>query len=182
MGGASAMLGEARRSDTFKTAYLYEPIVVPATTAQRLTDGNPMAESARRRRAEYPSKADALRRYATVTPLRRLNAAALALYVEYGFTDTAYGTVKLKLSPAHEAAAFEASDRVTIESLRDVDRRVVVAVGTAEGETELVTWGRRTAETLPNGVLRTFGHLTHFGPLQDPVTVAADLLAFLRSS
>ena len=35
------------------------------------------------------------------------------------------------------------------------------------------------AEALPNGRLAQYPFLGHFGPLQDPVTVAEDAIAFL---
>lgn len=181
MGGASAMLVEARRPGTLRSAYLYEPIILPAGMTRPPGIENPLADAARRRRAEFPSKADALWRYATKTPLRVLNAAALAAYVEHGFEDTPEGTARLKLAPAHEAAVFEATGKATHETVRGLDLPVVVAIGAAEGETGPGMWGPAVADALTNGTFHTFGHLGHFGPLQDPPAVAADMLDFLRS-
>ena len=182
MGGASAMLVERRRPGALRSAYLYEPIIFPPEMGRPAGAENPMAEAARRRRDEFPTKAAALWRYATATPLRVLNAGALAAYVEHGFAETPEGTARLKLSPAHEAAVFEASGAATLETVQGLDLPVTVAVGGASGEGNPgpALWAPAVAAALPNGALRTFEHLGHFGPLQDPAAVAADILGFLE--
>lgn len=177
MGGAALMLVEARRPGTLRSAYLYEPIVVP-TVRPELAVQNPMADAARRRRAEFPSKADALWRYATKTPLGVLNAASLAAYVEHGFEELPDGTARLKLPPAHEAAVFEATGKATLETLATVDTPVAVAVGVVE-ELRPAAWGPAIAEALVNGRLLTFPTLGHFGPLEDPAAVGASVIDWL---
>lgn len=177
MGGAALMLVEARQPGTLRSAYLYEPIVVPSSARPPMVQ-NPMADAARRRRAEFPSKADALWRYATKTPLGVLNAASLAAYVEHGFEELPNGTAKLKLPPAHEAAVFEATGKATIETLATVDTPVAVAVGIVE-EMRPAAWGPAIAEALVNGRLLTFPTLGHFGPLEDPAAVGASVIDWL---
>jgi pimeloyl-ACP methyl ester carboxylesterase len=139
---------------------------------------NPLADAARKRRAEFPSKAEALYRYATKTPLRVLNAAALAAYVEHGFEELPDGTARLKLPPAHEAAVFEATGKATFDTLRSIDTPVAVAVGVIE-ELRPAAWGPAIAEGLVNGTLVSFPTLGHFGPLEDPNGVAASVLGWL---
>ena len=51
--------------------------------------------TARRRRANFPSRADALHRYASRPPLNELRADSLFSYVEHGFRDMTDGTVTL---------------------------------------------------------------------------------------
>jgi pimeloyl-ACP methyl ester carboxylesterase len=138
-----------------------------------------MAEAARRRRAEFPSKADALLRYASKTPLRVLNAGALAAYVEHGFEDLPDGTARLKLAPAHEAAVFEASGAADLSTLQDIDIPVAVAAGEAEGGAGPAMWAPAVAAALVNGRLLTFEHLGHFGPLEHPHTIGSSVRAFL---
>jgi pimeloyl-ACP methyl ester carboxylesterase len=180
MGGAAAMLVEARRPGTLRSAYLFEPIVVPFDRPLGAGVENPLADSARRRRAEFPSKADALWRYATKTPLRALNAEALAAYVEHGFEDTPEGTARLKLAPAHEAAVFEATGKATLDTLATIDTPVAVAIGVIE-EMRPAAWGPDVAEALVNGELLAFPTLGHFGPLEDPNGVGASVLGWLRA-
>ena len=180
MGGAALMLAEERAPGTLRSAYLYEPIVVPAGARPAMVE-NPMADAARRRRADFPSKADALWRYATKTPLRVLNAASLAAYVDHGFEELPDGSARLKLPPAHEAAVFEATGKATLDTLAKVETPVAVAVGVVE-EMRPAAWGPRIAETLRNGELISFPTLGHFGPLEDPAAVGASIRDWLRSS
>ena len=177
MGGAALMLVEARRPGTLRSAYLYEPIVVPSALPGGAVQ-SPLSESARRRRAEFPSKADALWRYATKTPLRVLNAAALAAYVEHGFEDLPDGSARLKLPPAHEAAVFEATGKATLETLASVVTPVAVAIGIVE-EMRPAAWGPAIAGALVNGRLLSFPTLGHFGPLEDPAAIGASVLDWL---
>ena len=181
MGGAALMLVENRQPGTLRSAYLYEPIVIPEGMARPEGVQNPLADAARRRRSEFPSKADALMRYASKTPLRALNAAALAAYVEHGFEDLPDGTARLKLPPAHEAAVFEATGKATLDTLSGVDTPIEVAIGAADGELGPAMWGPAIAEALVNGRLLTFPTLGHFGPLEDPRGIGASVREWLRS-
>jgi pimeloyl-ACP methyl ester carboxylesterase len=178
MGGAALMLVERRAPGTLRSAYLYEPIVVPVERSGMVE--NPLADAARRRRAEFPSKADALWRYATKTPLRVLNAAALAAYVDTGFEDTPEGTARLKLAPADEAAVFEATGKATLDTLAGIETPVAVAIGVIE-EMRPAAWGPVIADALVNGRLVSFATLGHFGPLEDPAGVAASIRDFLST-
>lgn len=179
MGGAALMLVEERVPGTVRSAYLYEPIVVPAGARPPMVQ-NPLADAARRRRAEFPSKAEALWRYATKTPLGVLNAASLAAYVDHGFEELADGSARLKLPPAHEAAVFEATGKATLDTLASIDTPIAVAIGVIE-ELRPAAWGPAIADTLANGRLISFPTLGHFGPLEDPAAVGASVRDWLRS-
>ncbi|MEY2459833.1 MAG: hypothetical protein QOG30_1663, partial [Acidimicrobiaceae bacterium] len=110
MGGAVAVMVEHRTPGTLKSAYLYEPIIAPSTGEMPLGE-NPMSDRAIRRRPGFPSKAEALMRYAGRPPLNTLQAGALAAYVEHGFVDEPDGTVRLKCRPEYEAATFAAAGK-----------------------------------------------------------------------
>jgi pimeloyl-ACP methyl ester carboxylesterase len=179
MGGAALLLVENRTPGTLRSAYLYEPIVVPADMQRPMGMENPLAGAARKRRADFPSKADALMRYASKTPLRVLNAAALAAYVEHGFEELPDGTARLKLPPAHEAAVFEAAGKATLDTLAGIDTPIAIAIGAAEGEFSPARWGPTAADALVNGKLITFPTLGHFGPLEDPRGVGASIVEWL---
>lgn len=181
MGGAAALLLERRRPGSLRSAYLYEPIIVPDGQG-RLQADNPMAVAAARRRAEFPSKAAALMRYASRTPLGVLRADALAAYVEHGFAELPDGSARLKLLPAHEAATFSAVDVPTLSSMREVNTPTTIAVG-AQGEAYgPAILGPAVAGALPRGRLERYPTLSHFGPLQDPSTIAAAVLAAATTS
>lgn len=183
MGGAALVAAERRRPGTLRAAYVFEPIIMPWAD---LGGTNPMGEAARRRRARFASRADALARYAHRPPLGMLRADALYAYVEHGFRDDPHPDedldpgVVLRCDPAHEAATFEAAGKLSVSDVGDVDVPVVVARGLRDlvgpgGFAPLV------AEALPDGTMREYAHLGHFGPLEDPTTIAADAAGFLAA-
>lgn len=179
MGGAVAMLVEERRPGTLRSAYLYEPIIVPAIATPGFSEGdnNMMATTARKRRPSFPSKADALLRYASRPPLDGLQASALYAYVEHGFREEPDGTVSLKCRPEDESATFAATGKATVDNVAKVQTPTVVAVGWDDGSWSPSMFGPGIVEAMPNAVLERHPTLGHFGPLQDPATIAAAILA-----
>ena len=181
MGGASLMAAEVRRPGTVRRAFLFEPIILPSEWA--LHDGpNPMADAARRRRATFASKAEALARYASRPPLGACRADALSAYVEHGFAEQPDGTVTLKCAPDDEAKVFEAPGKATISEMPAVGAAVVIARGGRDGEFGPAAFAGAVAEAMPGGSLRVYPHVGHFGPFQDPDTFADDAIAhFLQN-
>jgi pimeloyl-ACP methyl ester carboxylesterase len=175
MGGAALLLAELSRPGVLRSAYLYEPIVFPPGYVH--AGPSPMATSARRRRRSFPSKAEALSRYASRPPLGTLRADALAAYVDHGFADRADGTVELKCTPEDEAATFASENKMSVERLAGLTLPTVVAVGGRTGEPNPAAFGPPIVAAMPRARLAEYPHLGHFGPLQDPDTVAEDVLA-----
>ena len=175
MGGAVAVLVEDRTPGTLKSAYLYEPIIIPASGEMPL-GSNPMSEIARHRRPSFPSKAEALMRYASRPPLNSLQAGALAAYVEHGFTEESDGTARLKCLPEHEAATFAATGKATVDVAAKVLTPTTVAVGHVEGDWGPALFAPAVVEAMPNATLERFDMLGHFGPLQDPTAIASSIL------
>jgi pimeloyl-ACP methyl ester carboxylesterase len=188
MGGAALLLAETMRPGSIRRAYLYEPIVMShelvAARNQAVSErppepeasAIPLAAMSRRRRASFPSRADALMRYATRPTLNVLRADALAAYVQHAFKDAPDGTVTLKCDPEDEAKTFE-SARITIDEVRDVGVPLTVAMGEREPESMPAAFAPTIAASLAHAELLPYRHLGHFGPLQDPDTVADDMLA-----
>ncbi len=175
MGGACLAGAERARPGTIERAVLFEPIIFPA--AMEGPGENPLAASARRRRPGFPSRLEALSRYAGRPPLGVFRADALHAYVEHGFADRPDGTVALKCTPEAEAATFEASGKPRTEEMVDVGVPVLVTRGARDpGPRDLAP---PVAEALPLGELRTYEHLGHFGPFQDPDTLAEDAATWL---
>ncbi|MEY2454448.1 MAG: hypothetical protein QOD92_4022 [Acidimicrobiaceae bacterium] len=175
MGGAVAVLVEHRAPGTLKSAYLYEPIIIPASGEMPL-GSNPMSEVALHRRPSFPSKAEALMRYASRPPLNTLQAGALAAYVEHGFIEEPDGTVRLKCRPEYEAATFAATGQATVALAAEVLTPTTVAVGHVEGDWGPALFAPAVVEAMPNATLQSFDRLGHFGPLQDPITIANAIL------
>jgi pimeloyl-ACP methyl ester carboxylesterase len=178
LGGAAVLLAELTRPGTFAAAYLFEPIVWPAGFQH--PDGvNPMAGPARRRREVFPSRADALARYASRPPLGELRADCLWAYVDAGFEDLPDGTVRLRCRAESEASTFQMEVEVTVDRFTGVELPVTVAVGQRDGESGPALLAPALVDALPGAQLLGYPHLSHFGPLQDPDTVAADVSATL---
>jgi len=180
MGGACLMEAERRRPGTIARAYLFEPIIVPGGFGDDSVS-NPLAESARRRRGSFPTKVDALARYASRRPLGTFRADVLFNYVEHGFTDAPDGTVTLKCRPADEAATFEADGKPLISEMGTVATPTLVAFGSRDPFPGPAAFASPLAETLPNGSARAYDRLDHFGPFVDPDLIAEDAAAFLSA-
>ena len=178
LGGATVLLAERARPGVVRSAWLYEPIVWPVGF-EHPGGTNPMAGPARRRREVFGSRAEALARYARRPPLGRLRADALWAYVEHGFEDRSDGTVRLKCRAEYEAATFEAETVVTVDRFEGLAPPVTVAVGRRDGPEGPERLAGPLVEVLARGRLVGYDHLGHFGPLQDPETVAADVVAAL---
>jgi pimeloyl-ACP methyl ester carboxylesterase len=180
MGGAVALQTEADHPGTFGSAYVYEPIIVPAHVRAERTD-NALADGAARRQAVFPSKADALWRYASRAPLNVLEAGSLLAYVDHGLALRPDGSAVLKCTPATEAKVFQASAAITPESVARVQIPVVVATG-GEAESAFAALAAAVVSALPVAQLRVYPQLGHFGPLQDSITIGRDVIEHVAGS
>jgi pimeloyl-ACP methyl ester carboxylesterase len=180
MGGGASLLAEQRRPGTLRSAYHFEPIVVPALEGVLPEGPTAMADTARHRRATFPSTAAALHRYASRRPLNELRADSLFAYVEHGFRELPDGSVQLKCLPEYEAATFGAGGKPTLTTAAQVGTPMTIAIGTTEEGWTPATFGPAIVEALPNGRLEVNPSLGHFGPLQDPVAIAGSVIAALH--
>ena len=106
LGGGVTLLAELRRPGTVRAAYLFEPIVIPAVEGTMPGGPSSMSDTARHRRASFPSRADALHRYASRPPLNQLRADSLFCYVEHGFRDMPDGTVSAEVHARLRGSVF----------------------------------------------------------------------------
>ncbi|MGH3744293.1 MAG: alpha/beta fold hydrolase [Mycobacteriales bacterium] len=171
MGGAVALAVEARTPGTFATAYVYEPIVMEPDAVRPAR--NFLAEGARQRRNVFASREAALWRFAVRPPLNELESGSLAAYVQHGFADQDDGTVRLKCSGENEARTFEASGVITTTAVAPAALPTVVGCGAPD--TPLAGMARSVAAALPAGELRAHPELGHFGPLQAPTVIGAEI-------
>lgn len=175
MGGAAILLAELSQPHTFEQAYLYEPIVFPQGWVRTDEQNSSMAGPARKRREVFGSRAEVMWRYASRPPLSDLRSDCLAAYIEYGFDDLDDGTVRLACRAEHEARTFEAAGLLTSDACSGVRIPVVVALGGADAESNTATMAGPAVAALPHGRLKEYPHLGHFGPLQDPYTIAVEV-------
>jgi acyl dehydratase/pimeloyl-ACP methyl ester carboxylesterase len=173
MGGAALLLAERSQPGTFEGLFLYEPIVLPRGFFDA-PNANPLAAGARNRREVFGSRAEALQRYSSRSPLAVMRADALAAYVEDGFVDLPDGRVRLACSAETEARTFEASGGLPTEEASAIDVPATVAAGTVvTAASNPGVFAPAIAEALPQGRFQNFESLSHFGPLEVPGVVAA---------
>jgi pimeloyl-ACP methyl ester carboxylesterase len=180
MGGACLLLAEQARPGTFAGLWLFEPITPPPGALSSAAGGNALADGASRRRASFPSAADALANFAAKPPLRALRADALHAYVRHGFVPADDGSVDLACRPEVEAQIYRGGGaHGAFARLGEVRCPVVVACGgDAVGPAQFVP---AVVEALPHATLERHPHLGHFGPLEAPGELAASVAAFARS-
>ncbi|GAB2966873.1 alpha/beta hydrolase [Saccharothrix stipae] len=168
LGGTSLLLAEARAPGTFDLLVCFEPILA--------TRHDPaFAEAAARRRAVFPSRADALARWSARPPLADLAPEVLADYVESGLAEQPDGRVRLRCSPDVEAQLFRTAISCPWRDALPLVRCPTVFL--RGGESAVVTRESLAAAcaALPAGRLRDVPGLDHLGPLVRPGVFAAVL-------
>ena len=178
-GGALLVLAEQSRPGTFRSLYLYEPIIYPAEGLPPVAE-NPLAAGARRRREVFASRDAAYANYAGKT-FSVFTPEALRAYVDYAFDDLPDGTVRLKCRGENEARTYEMSFRHgAFARLAELACPVTLACGSetdAFGE-DFITL---LAAPIPHATIQVLPDLGHFGPMQDPDAVAASIRAAFAS-
>ena len=170
MGGTTSLLAAASAPDSVKALVLFDPVFVSGAPV----GPNPLADGAERRRAVFPSKADALQAYTGRGAFRSWSPEQLSDYVEAGFRDTEDGHVTLTCTPAWEASNFRIHNYdiwTAFDETRCPIRMLRAETGSTariEGrEDELRALGRVRFETVPG--------TTHFLPMERPEVVRAAL-------
>lgn len=179
MGGATIIRGELTRPGTVAKAWLFEPILPPPDGFPGSGKGHesPLVASALKRREVFASRDEAFDRYASRPPFSLCDPAALRAYVNGGFRDLPDGTVMLKCRGAVEADVFRNSLHDGFERLPEVQTQTwVAASGDADGPAMLAPMA---VERMPNASLVEYPDLTHFGPMQEPARIAADIASAL---
>ena len=182
LGGAALLMAELEAPGSFQRMLLYEPAVHTdmGDGGWELLSGmrDAVVEITRRRRATFPSRADALANYVSKPPMAQFEAAALDAYVSHGFAerigDGEHG-VALKCAPEIEARIYAASLRHdTGRRLDEITCPVTLVTGTESDALQRLTIQALAAQfgTAPL-VLRG---VDHFGPMQQP-TRFADVVA-----
>ena len=181
-GGAALLLAEERRPGTFDALYCYEPVVFPPHPVEGGPAGNPLSESARRRRDRFPDRDAAYDNYAAKPPFDVLRPDALQAYVDHGFADDPSGGVVLKAVPEHEARVYEMGGSHTAwDRLPEVTCPVTIGYGGRDTVGPAAV-APLVAERLPHGRAERYDDLGHFGPLEDPDRVADQAAAALTIS
>jgi pimeloyl-ACP methyl ester carboxylesterase len=177
-GGASLLWGAVHAPGTYPRVWTFEPIIVPLEAAILAGADNPLSAGARRRRGQWPSRAEALASYASKPPLSSLSADALEAYVGYGLRDLPDGTVELKCRPEHEANMYMMG--ASLGLFPDLGRiGVPVLVACGETTTSITPdFAAAIAEQIPHATLEVWADRGHFGPIEDADRAVESMLRF----
>jgi pimeloyl-ACP methyl ester carboxylesterase len=176
-GAAALLIAEADRPGSFARIWAYEPIVF-RPGAEGAPRNDFLANSARKRRNEWPSIEAARESYASKPPLNQMTDASLRAYVEYGLRDRGDGVFELKCRPEVEAQVYTmAPENGAFARLPEITAPVMVVVGEVSRSID-PRLGAEIADALPNGTLEIMPGLDHFGPQQDPAACVASILQF----
>jgi pimeloyl-ACP methyl ester carboxylesterase len=181
MGGAALVLAAARRPDAFRSLWLYEPVIIPPGMWSSPGGANPMSDAALRRRERFDSLEQAFTNFASKEPLNRLDPVVLRSYVDGGFSSQPDGSVVLRCRPSTEAEVFrQAPASGAWDVLPKLEMPIAVVAGQPE-EFGPVAFAPTVTATLRRGHFVERAHLGHFGPLEDPSGMAAEVADWVRA-
>jgi pimeloyl-ACP methyl ester carboxylesterase len=105
-----------------------------------------------------------------------LDPRALAAYVDFGVEDLPDGTVRLRCRGENEARIYERSlSHPAFANLAAVRCPTLIACG-SESDSFSPAALAPVAARVPGGRLEVLPGLGHFGPLEQPATVAASVI------
>jgi pimeloyl-ACP methyl ester carboxylesterase len=186
LGAVALLMAAVDHPERFDALVLYEP-------AMRATGGElprslvafreTMVAMTRARRAEFPSRADALQSFARKPPFAAIAAGVLDAYVEHGFVDTPEGAVRLRCDPGVEAAAFA---RTHEHDLLDHLASLVCPVFVVRGDetSPLQIEGSDGLADIFGRPVRVVDGADHFGPLAQTsrfARIVREAVATIRS-
>ncbi len=191
MGGAAIVIAEMIRPGAVAKAWGFEPILFDPDGLDRVPADEPslMVVAAQRRRADFDSRDAVFERYGAKPPLNTLDPRALRAYVDFGFRDLTPeeqaekglpGGVTLRCTPAREAETFSNSHSGAFAASSTIgfDYRVLVS---GDGMPPAIM-AENAANSFDRMSLVRYPDLTHFGPLEAPELIAADVIDWFGES
>ena len=171
-GATALLLAAARRPGSFTRLYCYEPIALNDDVRATVTLPGALAGAARRR-STFANVEEALTYFSSRPPLSGLDPAVLKAYVEGGTEPNGDDGIRLSCEPTFEAAVYRAGyEADTYDEIALVDCPVTVAFG---GVSDGIgpACAPVVADAVRRGELVRVAGLSHLGPLEDPLAVAA---------
>jgi pimeloyl-ACP methyl ester carboxylesterase len=182
MGGTVALLAAAAAPQRARRLVLLEPVVASRLEYRRAgeMDETGMIAAARRRRAEFPSRAAVMEAYRGRGAFRTWPEASLADYVEGGFVDLPGGGVRLACDPAWEASTYAAQAHDTLGAFGQ--SRCPIRILKAEHESTCRLGDHEQALAASGRiVIETVEGATHFLPMERPDLARAALAEALAA-
>jgi pimeloyl-ACP methyl ester carboxylesterase len=179
LGAAVLLMAEILAPGRFEAIVAVEPIVFPPPYA--VVDHHPLAVGARRRRPEFPTRADALDNFASKPVFARWDRRALEAYVECGLVADGDDRVLLSCPPEYEAAFFAAAGvHGAWERLGEVGAPVRVVAG-RDSDSHPAEFAAEQAGRIPNATLEIVDDSGHFLPMEQPARLAAVIAHTIES-
>ena len=172
MGATTSLLIAGARPDLARGLCLIEP-VLRADAFARAPGVPAIARAARRRRAAFASRAEAIAALTGRGFFKTFSPEALADYVEDGFVEDEDG-VRLACSPSYEAATFMAQNHDPWSSLAHTSGPLVV-LRAEIGSTCSEDAAQRIADVRADARVATLAGATHALPIERPDRARAAL-------
>ena len=179
LGGAAAVFAAIRRPELFRGLWLFEPVVVPTGVFDERPKPTFLIEASRRRRMDFDSLDDAVARLGSKPPFNGCDPVAVRAYLEIGTFPTD-GGVRLACSGENEARVFGSGEEVDFARLAAITVPTVVVSGGSADEANALPpqLAPLVAQAIPGARHEHHPGLSHFGPMEDGVAMAASLTAF----
>ena len=180
LGGVATVKVEQMWPGTFEAAWLFEPVLIPDSFDRPPDDQITLVEIARRRRQEFDSVDDFYERLRAKPPFSTCRPETVRAYAEIGTLPLEGGGRRLSMAGELEARVFETSEPQDLSTYSTIRCPMVIACGGgAAGEEVPALVAPLVAEALGDARLEVYEHLSHFGPMEDPETIAASIIAHL---
>lgn len=187
LGGVVTALASVRRPDLFSAIALIDPVFLPPQwsliwkTIKALHLGHrlPLVRGAMRRKADWPSREEALERYREAPAFARFDPRVLADYVEHGFVDNNGYGVSLRYPAVWEAWVFENTPHDHWPQIAKISTPCLIVRG-EESDTLVPASWRRLHRMLPEARFHEIQGAGHLVPMEKPGAVADAVRTFLR--
>jgi pimeloyl-ACP methyl ester carboxylesterase len=170
MGGAALVMAELLAPGSFDCLVLIEPILLPPPFAARDTK---VARSAEKRRATFPSLAEARSHLRAKPPFSSWEERAFEGYLRDGFRPTGHGSeVRLSCRPEDEAEIYRTAFAHGAWSRLGEIRVPTLVMAGALSDTHDEAFIRQLSSRFPSAGFEIVADVGHFLPMELPDLVA----------
>eukprot|EP00210_Caulerpa_lentillifera_P009148 g8722.t1 len=184
MGATIILLAEQASPGLFESMFLYETVLSDKTWSSEDQKRNDLlVKSSLSRQRKFLSEEEAFRILASKKPFNSFNSQVLQDYIHYGFRHTGNNKeIELITSPESEAQIFTENKSDIPLIPEKIKCKVMVSIGDSTSYAHYAIRVRsfELVEKLPEGVMKVFCGLSHFGPFEDPYAIGESCIQFFR--